>query len=232
MKPLLLHPCKDTRVRGLVVWLALSLSFCVVATASAENITSASAVKSLEGEPTAPSAQASDEINTATLDKALIADLIVRYTNEERRKAGLQELTTHTALQEVAEKHSIDMATRGYFSHTSERKESADIPFGDRVSMEKLGLKRIAENIALQPIVLGQQTTTHTLSTGETKVDVNRTFATYEGLSRQTVDGWMKSPGHRKNILTPEFNLIGIGIASGEREGTPYAWITQNFGHK
>lgn len=27
------------------------------------------------------------------------------------------------------------------------------------------------------------------------------------------IDGWMKSPGHRKNILTPHFEEIGIGTA-------------------
>jgi uncharacterized protein YkwD len=32
---------------------------------------------------------------------------------------------------------------------------------------------------------------------------------------RQLVKGWMHSPVHRANILTPSFNRIGVGVASG-----------------
>ena len=28
----------------------------------------------------------------------------------------------------------------------------------------------------------------------------------------RAVDGWMNSPGHRKNILTPDFTHIGVGV--------------------
>ena len=32
-------------------------------------------------------------------------------------------------------------------------------------------------------------------------------------LARETVSGWMESPGHKENILTPDFTETGIGIA-------------------
>jgi uncharacterized protein YkwD len=38
---------------------------------------------------------------------------------------------------------------------------------------------------------------------------------------------WMKSPGHRANILNPDFATIGVGVEFGT--GGPY-W-TQNFGY-
>jgi uncharacterized protein YkwD len=39
--------------------------------------------------------------------------------------------------------------------------------------------------------------------------------------------GWMKSEGHRENLLQPGFDSVGIGVVcSGGR-----AWATQNFGH-
>lgn len=34
---------------------------------------------------------------------------------------------------------------------------------------------------------------------------------------QDVVAAWMKSPGHRKNILNPDFTHIGIGYAKGER---------------
>lgn len=46
---------------------------------------------------------------------------------------------------------------------------------------------------------------------------------------REIFDGWMKSPGHRDNILKKEYREIGIGIVSDGRGGTYY---TQEFGTK
>jgi uncharacterized protein YkwD/stress response protein SCP2 len=43
----------------------------------------------------------------------------------------------------------------------------------------------------------------------------------------EVVEGWMNSPGHRANILRPEFGHIGIGYATGSRSGT---YWTQLFG--
>lgn len=45
---------------------------------------------------------------------------------------------------------------------------------------------------------------------------------------KEVVDGWIKSSGHRKNILG-NFNTIGIGVAKA-RDGTIY--FTQIFVHK
>lgn len=34
-----------------------------------------------------------------------------------------------------------------------------------------------------------------------------------EEIARKMVDSWMESPGHKKNILTAEYNMSGIGVA-------------------
>ncbi|RVW02537.1 CAP domain-containing protein [Rhodococcus spongiicola] len=39
---------------------------------------------------------------------------------------------------------------------------------------------------------------------------------------------WMNSPGHRANILNPDFTHIGVGYATSGSDGRHYA--TQNFG--
>ncbi|WP_144794869.1 CAP domain-containing protein [Kocuria palustris] len=41
------------------------------------------------------------------------------------------------------------------------------------------------------------------------------------------VDYWMNSPSHRANIMDPQFNAAGFGLAEGD-DGNVYA--TQNFG--
>ncbi|MFH8788344.1 CAP domain-containing protein [Streptomyces roseoverticillatus] len=43
----------------------------------------------------------------------------------------------------------------------------------------------------------------------------------------EVVQGWMNSPGHRANILKPDFAYIGVGYATGSRAGT---YWTQLFG--
>jgi uncharacterized protein YkwD len=41
------------------------------------------------------------------------------------------------------------------------------------------------------------------------------------------VAGWMQSPGHRANILSPNYREIGVGLAGGGKFG---AYWTQEFG--
>jgi uncharacterized protein YkwD len=47
------------------------------------------------------------------------------------------------------------------------------------------------------------------------------------GDAAAVMSGWMNSPGHRQNILNPNYQEIGIGYAQGA-DGRPY-W-TQDFG--
>jgi uncharacterized protein YkwD len=41
------------------------------------------------------------------------------------------------------------------------------------------------------------------------------------------VAGWMASPGHRANILNPDYRELGVGLASGGKYG---AYWAQEFG--
>lgn len=49
---------------------------------------------------------------------------------------------------------------------------------------------------------------------------------TVDEIAESTVLGWMNSPGHRQNILTPHFYSEGIGVAIS---GDDKVYITQNF---
>ena len=39
------------------------------------------------------------------------------------------------------------------------------------------------------------------------------------GTPAAAVEGWMESPGHRANILRPEFRWVGTGISDESPEG-------------
>ncbi len=43
------------------------------------------------------------------------------------------------------------------------------------------------------------------------------------------IEGWMISPGHRKNILNEKYTEIGIGIARGTFESVPTTVVVQMF---
>jgi uncharacterized protein YkwD len=47
----------------------------------------------------------------------------------------------------------------------------------------------------------------------------------------EVVETWLESPGHRKNILSPNFSELGVGLALGRGPDGKYQvlWV-QNFG--
>lgn len=49
--------------------------------------------------------------------------------------------------------------------------------------------------------------------------------------AQATMDGWMRSPAHRANILKPQYTYIGVGVVYGEKNGGSDGWVffTQDF---
>ena len=100
-----------------------------------------------------------------------------------RAERELVPLARRPELDRVARAHSTDMARRGYLAH--ETPEGAD-PV-DRLAQAGLaGFTLAAENIARSD-----------------QADPVRAIA----------QGWLASPDHRRNLVTPPFNATGIGIA-------------------
>ncbi|MFJ4277293.1 CAP domain-containing protein [Streptomyces massasporeus] len=62
---------------------------------------------------------------------------------------------------------------------------------------------------------------------GSTRRSIGENIACGQRSPADVVEGWMNSPGHRANILTPGFTHIGVGFAGGGRAGM---YWTQLFG--
>lgn len=118
-------------------------------------------------------------------------EMIWKQVNLERKKTGLQELSYDSSLQSAARQHSQEMLKLGYFSHTSPLTELKNP--SDRVYRAGLSDFVVGENIAV-----------HSL---DGPPDV---------VASQLMEQWMNSPGHRANILRPEFTHIGIGVISSK----------------
>lgn len=48
--------------------------------------------------------------------------------------------------------------------------------------------------------------------------------------SKDVVEAWMGSPGHRANIVNKNYTEIGVGSARGEYNGVPTVYVVQLFG--
>ncbi len=150
-----------------------------------------------------------------------LAQRIHTLVNAERAKQGLATLDWNRALAAIAAGHSRDMAQRNYLSHdTPEGRDfehryrqggfTCAIPVGNLIHAG-------AENIALTRLYNTYRRVNNVII-----YDWN----TPQQIARKTVDGWMNSPGHRKNILTPHWKREGIGVEIAPENRI---YVTQNF---
>ncbi|MER7072224.1 CAP domain-containing protein [Terrabacter sp. NPDC000476] len=138
-----------------------------------------------------PSVAATPSADAATVS---VQNQVITLVNAQRAKAGCRALVLDARLSRAAQAHSIDMAKRRYFSHTTPDGRT----FAQRIRAQGYTGSMIGENIAA-----GQPT------------------------PRSVMDAWMKSPGHRANILDCRYRAIGVGAAVGG----PYRYYwTQDFG--
>ena len=128
--------------------------------------------------------------------------------NQERANANLAPLTFSSVLNDASEDHSTWMLDNDIFSHTGENGSSA----GDRIvaaGYELEGDWTWGENI-------GWQSERGDPGLEDDVADIHQSL--------------MNSPGHRANILNPDFEEIGIGIERGDFDSFDSVMVTQNFG--
>lgn len=102
--------------------------------------------------------------------------------NAERQAKGLGPLRQDPRLQEAAQAHACDSATRNRMGHDGS--DGSDL--ADRAERAGYDYREIAENVA-QGYPSPQSVT----------------------------QGWMNSPGHRRNILMRRAEDAGLGVAVG-----------------
>ena len=154
-----------------------------------------------------------------------LAERVHDRANGARRRAGEPPLRWSDALAGVARAHSRDMARRGYFDHVSPEgatandralEQGVDCRVDLRGGRSRVG---VSENL-YQGWRYGR------VWTRQTAEGTTRTYEwlTPDEIARQSVDGWLDSPGHRRNLLDRVSTAHGIGVATG-RDGRVY--VTQ-----
>ena len=167
----------------------------------------------------------------APLSRVEIERWVIEFTNQERIGAGLRPLRHDPAISNIARSHSENMARIDVLSHEIGGRDPTDraiaagydcrANFGD--GSYSYGL---SENVAEHPRVtrwMGRASAFH-------PADFDRDA---EAMARGLVQGWMSSPGHRKNILDTDARRTGVGVAIQETPVYGYVsefvFATQNF---
>ncbi|MFZ2406025.1 MAG: CAP domain-containing protein [Methylobacter sp.] len=165
--------------------------------------------------PAAADTGAPPKITAAELERQ-----IHQQINRVRQNHGLPQLDRDELLAAVARKHSSDMASYHFFSHMNLHGESP-VERAKNLGWNKKkpqGSNTWAigpgENIFMNHLY------DKVITTKQNGVAVKKEYLwkTPEEIAQSTVQGWMDSPPHRKNILSPKYDQQGIGVAISGHE--------------
>ncbi|OGZ07030.1 MAG: hypothetical protein A3C93_05120 [Candidatus Lloydbacteria bacterium RIFCSPHIGHO2_02_FULL_54_17] len=130
---------------------------------------------------------------------------VFEKTNQARAAYGAKVLLWDRQAEVSARGHAEDMAKLEYMAHQSPTE-------GRRTPPERNWQARISA------VYAGENVFRHSVS-----------GLSAERLAANMVDWWMDSPGHRANILNPEFTHMAIGGAYGSYQGWKTAFVAQTF---
>ena len=135
-----------------------------------------------------PHAIPQDDTLQTLLERQVLTNILA-----ERRISGIRGplLQEDKDLIATARAHSVDMATRNFFSHDNPEGEGPLVRHRKRVTFVQ---GRISENIWSGPLTPGQE-------------------PNLGALARSCVTGWMGSSPHRALLLDQEMTNVGVGVA-------------------
>ena len=120
-------------------------------------------------------------------DMPTVETVILDLTNAYRKEHQLQDVRPDAQLAKVARAYAGYLAQTGTFSHTADGRQA-----GDRVTAVGYQWCQVAENLSMH--------------------EDSRGFESRD-LAEKMVKGWIGSPGHRQNMLSPGATQIGVGVA-------------------
>lgn len=152
---------------------------------------------------------ANNPVNKLSSSEQLILELV----NKERLAAGLEPLASEAQLNSAAQKHSDWMASGRVLDHTG---AGGSQPW-DRMKAEGWTEYPMGENIAYNPFNQSKPISGEYVP---------------QKIIEDMHEGWMNSSGHRANILSANYSVLGVGDAIGGHPNSPdhsTSYATQNF---
>jgi len=157
----------------------------------------------------------------------------IALVNRQRSRFGLEPLKKNRYLELSAQRHAKDMHQQGYFSHTTPGGASYvdRIRAADYVQIDKNQCRECKEDELSIGAIIDKARTFTTPGSMVSEPEIcgcTPRFVMGENIAKgqltpeQVVEDWMNSEGHRRNILLPQYEELGMGLF-----GT--IWV-QNFG--
>lgn len=136
-------------------------------------------------------------------DLDAVESLVVEGTNGFRASQGLGAVSPNSRLEQAARAFANQLADGGAFSHDS----GGTTP---EIRIRRAGYKEcvVAENLARRYDTAGYTTS---------------------DLARQLVQGWIDSPGHRRNMLEADALETGVAVVSRRRDKYEEFFAVQLF---
>lgn len=142
---------------------------------------------------TAASPCAGAQARPTAANAATIRHATLCLLNRQRARHGLPRLRQQRSLNRAATAYARLMVRQGFFDHVSPGGSTMTARIRSTSYLHGTRGWSIGENLAWG--------------------------AGSAGSPARIVAAWMRSPGHRRNILDPTFREIGIGVAAGAPRG-------------
>ena len=156
--------------------------------------------------PAAPLSCANTELAPAAGNLDLIRDALACLHNQTRAGSGAGPLAFNDPLAAAAAGHANDMVARGYFAHVTPEGGY----FDERI------------------LATGYARGANGWDVGENLIWASGDLATPAALMRS----WLASPGHRANVVKPEYRELGLGVTFGTPSGGAGVTVAAEFGSR
>jgi len=172
--------------------------------------------------------QVNQRMDMQNLNHTLLSAAVFHETNQRRQEYGRTRLDHLPRLDEAARIHAQSMARYDYLSHTNPRQRNLRTP-GDRLKAVGLKPSYYAENVATHFGIQYESGTPvyRTERRGETQYSYNPGGPpiprhTYRSFAESLLDQWMRSSGHRGNILSGDPEFLGAACEMGGKKKGMY----------
>lgn len=158
---------------------------------------------------------ANARIDLRSFDKNILAQLVQDMINDVRNKRGVSDLMEDTVLAAAANDQNDFQIKKDVLTHYQNDARRHTVK--ERVNVYGGGFRMVGENVQYQGVPVNQYGGRQQAITD-----------TYVNTAKKIVQNWVDSPGHYKNLISPQFTYTGVAIGWNPSSNAFFA--TQVFG--
>ncbi len=153
-----------------------------------------------------------DRFDAYNFNQKYLEHLVKTGVDDVRKKHDCDVLVNDSILYVASDHHARYMNRKKRLTHTEVDSVSTRTP---QLRAEYFGAKNysVGENVLYVPFN----------SEVESKKGKKFDTHTYQGIAAAMVDSWVNSPGHFKNMITPDYQITGLSVSIDIESGRIYA---------